>query len=88
MSENALRDWSATLAVLAAVAVVTYGLTARYGWFETVFIWPVYLFGSVMIGMAVYKGATKLLLLVLPVFLIPPGMGLMLLYACSQGDCL
>lgn len=88
MNQTALRDWTAVLAVLAAVGLIIYGLTAENGWIETMFLWPVYVFGLLMTGLALYKGAPKLLLMILPVFLVPMAMAGMLLYACTQGTCL
>ena len=85
---GAIRDWTAVLAVFAAFAVIAYGLTAQHGWIETVTLWPVQVFGLVMVALAIRFGASKLFLLLTPVFLVPLSMGAMLLYACSQGDCL
>lgn len=88
MSGTATRDWAAILAGITALGVLIFGATATHGWLETIVVWQLHLFGLLMIGIALYKGATRWLLLIVPVFLIPLCMGAMLLYACSQGDCL
>ena len=88
MTREAIRDWSAILAIFTAIGVLIYGWNAEYGWFETAFFWPVHLLGLTLVAVSIAKGAPRLLAIITPVFLIPLGMGAMLLYACSQGDCL
>ena len=88
MNDGAVRDWTALAAVLMAVTVIAFGATARYGWIGATALWPVHILGLAAITVAIRKGAPRLLLVFAPVFLVPLGMGALLLYECSRGNCL
>ena len=85
------RDFSSIVAIFAAIAILGIGAANEVqgdGWIIVFAFWPIYLIGLISLMIAVKQGASKLLLLVLPIFVVPAGMGAMLILACAQGDCL
>ncbi len=82
---------TAALAALAALILIGLGLAFELrgeGWIMVFAYWQICLFGLLLVAVAVLKGFSKMLLFLLPIFLLPLGLGAGFLVECSKGNCL
>ena len=83
-----ISPYLSVIPLICALALILVGLFSTYGWLYTIMYWPVAIIGIIALVIAIRKNSDWWLLITLPVFLYPLIMGALVLYSCSQGNCL
>ena len=75
-------------AIGAAILVMAIGLFSPLGFWSVALIFPIPLFGLVLLIIALFQGRRWWLLLLLPIFVVPLSYFAQFAYECTRGPCL